>query len=104
MSGVGAEKLNAAEELNATAPGEEVMEDESQRGSFDPLAAEQLIDILIDAPLPTPSTHKVALKNPSRQHNNTMAPAGPFSMNSTNGRAGACGSASSDRPYTLLRS
>ena len=59
MSGVGAEKLNAAEELNATAPGEEVMEDESQRGTFDPLAAEQLIDMLINAPLPTPSTHKV---------------------------------------------
>ena len=37
MSGVGAEELNATEELNPAAPGEEVMEDESRWGTFDPL-------------------------------------------------------------------
>lgn len=55
QSGVGAkeldpvEELNAAEGLNAAATSEEAMEDEAQSSTFDPLAAEQLHNMLVRA-------------------------------------------------------
>ena len=40
QSGVGAEELNAEEELNAAPQGEDAIEDCAQSGTFGPLTAE----------------------------------------------------------------